>query len=52
MSFELGQYFFTTYLASMMQGEALVPEGIVRFGSRAEGREHVQTIKAEDERIK
>ncbi|KFK32181.1 hypothetical protein AALP_AA6G208100 [Arabis alpina] len=34
------------------KGEALVPEGIVRFGSRAEGRDHVQTIKAEDERIK
>ncbi|XP_010434677.1 PREDICTED: uncharacterized protein LOC104718606 isoform X1 [Camelina sativa] len=34
------------------KGEALVPEGIVRFGSRAKGREHDQTIKAEDERIK
>ncbi|KAL0762665.1 hypothetical protein Bca101_078816 [Brassica carinata] len=34
------------------KGEALVPEGIVRFGTREGGREHVQTIKAEDERIK
>ncbi|CAN8231675.1 unnamed protein product [Cochlearia groenlandica] len=34
------------------KGEALVPEGIVRFGSRVEGREGVQTIKAEDHRIK
>ncbi|XWS49121.1 hypothetical protein CRYUN_Cryun13aG0136500 [Craigia yunnanensis] len=33
-------------------GEAFVPESIVRFGSRADGRDGVQTLKAEDERIK
>ncbi|XVF10862.1 hypothetical protein REPUB_Repub07fG0219600 [Reevesia pubescens] len=34
------------------KGEAFVPESIVRFGSRADGRDGVQTLKAEDERIK
>lgn len=36
----------------LQQGEAFVPESIVRFGSRADGRDGVQTLKAEDERIK
>lgn len=34
------------------QGEAFVPESIVRFGKRTEGRGGVVTIMAEDERIK
>ncbi|MCD7446929.1 hypothetical protein HAX54_018900 [Datura stramonium] len=34
------------------KGEALVPESIVRWGTRAEGRNGVQTILAEDKRIK
>ncbi|GLT91084.1 hypothetical protein SLE2022_089910 [Rubroshorea leprosula] len=34
------------------KGEAFVPESIVRFGSREAGRDGVQTLKAEDERIK
>ncbi|CAL4996666.1 unnamed protein product [Urochloa decumbens] len=34
------------------KGEALVPESIVRFGKRTEGRDGVVTIMAEDERIK
>ncbi|KAL5551441.1 hypothetical protein UlMin_001617 [Ulmus minor] len=34
------------------KGEAFVPENIVRFGTRVEGRNGVQTIKAEDDRIK
>jgi len=34
------------------QGEAFVPESIVRFGKRTEGRDGVVTITAEDERIK
>jgi hypothetical protein len=34
------------------QGEAFVPESIVRFGKRTEGRDGVVTIMAEDERIK
>lgn len=34
------------------KGEAFVPESIVRFAIREAGRENVQTLKAEDERIK
>ena len=34
------------------QGEAFVPEGVVRVGKRAGGRDGVVTVKAEDERIK
>ncbi|PKI39781.1 hypothetical protein CRG98_039826 [Punica granatum] len=34
------------------KGEAFVPESVVQFGSRAAGREGIQTIKAEDNRIK
>ncbi|KAK4389510.1 Inositol 2-dehydrogenase [Sesamum angolense] len=34
------------------KGEAFVPESIVRWGTRVEGRDGVKTLKAEDERIK
>lgn len=34
------------------QGEAFVPESVVRFGTREGGRNGVQTLKAEDHRIK
>jgi len=34
------------------KGEAFVPESIVRFGKRTEGRDGVVTIMAEDDRIK
>ncbi|KAL1371166.1 hypothetical protein HN51_001399 [Arachis hypogaea] len=34
------------------KGEAYVPESIVRFGTRQAGRDGVQTLKAEDPRIK
>lgn len=34
------------------KGEAFVPESIVRVGNRLKGRDGVQTIKAEDDRIK
>ncbi|KAL5718672.1 hypothetical protein ACHQM5_011550 [Ranunculus cassubicifolius] len=34
------------------KGEAFVPESIVRVGTRIEGRDGVQTEKAEDKRIK
>ncbi|KAG6430801.1 hypothetical protein SASPL_108874 [Salvia splendens] len=34
------------------KGEAFVPESIVRWGTRAEGRDGVKTLKAEDDRIK
>ncbi|KAI4372445.1 hypothetical protein MLD38_010675 [Melastoma candidum] len=34
------------------KGEAFVPESIVRVGTRVGGREGVQTLKAEDNRIK
>ncbi|XP_051114457.1 uncharacterized protein LOC127240062 [Andrographis paniculata] len=34
------------------KGEAFVPESIVRWGIRAEGRDGVKTLKAEDVRIK
>ncbi|KAH1074993.1 hypothetical protein J1N35_027321 [Gossypium stocksii] len=34
------------------KGEAFVPESIVRFGSRMEGRDGVQTLKAENQLIK
>ncbi|KAL3617910.1 hypothetical protein CASFOL_038231 [Castilleja foliolosa] len=34
------------------KGEAFVPESIVRWGIRAEGRDGVKTLKAEDNRIK
>lgn len=37
---------------SLKQGETFVPESIVRFGKRTEGRDGVVTIMAEDERIK
>ncbi|KAH9777197.1 inositol 2-dehydrogenase/d-chiro-inositol 3-dehydrogenase [Citrus sinensis] len=33
------------------KGEAFVPESIVRFATREAGREDVQTLKAEDDRI-
>ncbi|KAL2903066.1 putative oxidoreductase YrbE [Bienertia sinuspersici] len=33
------------------KGEAFVPEGIVRFGTRVSGRDGVQTIQTVDERI-
>ncbi|KAJ0048216.1 hypothetical protein Pint_15844 [Pistacia integerrima] len=34
------------------KGEAFVPESIVRYGTREAGRDGVQTVKAEDDRIK
>ncbi|CAA0824404.1 Oxidoreductase family protein [Striga hermonthica] len=34
------------------KGEAFVPESIVRWGTRVEGRDGVKTLKAEDVRIK
>lgn len=34
------------------KGEAFVPEGVVRFGTRVGGRDGVQTIRTVDERIK
>ncbi|KAJ7952528.1 inositol 2-dehydrogenase 2 [Quillaja saponaria] len=34
------------------KGEAFVPESIVRFGTRVAGRDAVQTLKADDDRIK
>lgn len=34
------------------KGEAFVPESVVRIGTRAAGRAGVETLKAEDERIK
>ncbi|KAL0331535.1 UNVERIFIED_CONTAM: Inositol 2-dehydrogenase [Sesamum angustifolium] len=34
------------------KGEAFVPESIVRWGTRVEGRDGVKTLKAEDNRIK
>ncbi|KAL3829896.1 hypothetical protein ACJIZ3_018698 [Penstemon smallii] len=34
------------------KGEAFVPENIVRWGMRVEGREGVKALKAEDDRIK
>lgn len=34
------------------KGEAFVPENIVRLGTRPEGRDGVETVKAEDDRIK
>ncbi|KAH6795060.1 Oxidoreductase family protein [Perilla frutescens var. hirtella] len=34
------------------KGEAFVPESIVRWGTRVEGRDGVKTSKAEDDRIK
>ncbi|XP_047338409.1 inositol 2-dehydrogenase 2 [Impatiens glandulifera] len=34
------------------KGEALIPEGIVRVGARLQGRDGVQTLKPEDNRIK
>ncbi|KAM7271708.1 hypothetical protein ACFE04_030922 [Oxalis oulophora] len=34
------------------EGEAFVPESIVRFGTRLAGRDGVQTLKAEDDQIK
>lgn len=34
------------------KGEAFVPESIVRLGTRAEGRDGVRSLKAEDKRIK
>ncbi|XP_022154836.1 uncharacterized protein LOC111021995 [Momordica charantia] len=34
------------------KGEAFVPENIVRFGTRVNGRDGVETLKAEDGRIK
>jgi len=36
----------------LLQGEAFVPESLVRFGTRVAGRDGVQTLKAEDRRIK
>ncbi|KAG5153979.1 hypothetical protein AAZX31_05G059400 [Glycine max] len=34
------------------KGEAFVPESVVQFGTREAGRDGVQTLKAEDHRIK
>ncbi|XP_031262636.1 uncharacterized protein LOC116120802 [Pistacia vera] len=34
------------------KGEAFVPESIVRYGTREAGRDGVQTVKAEDDRVK
>lgn len=34
------------------KGEAFVPESIVRFGTRVDGRNGVQTLKAENDQIK
>lgn len=34
------------------KGEAFVPENIIRFGTRVSGRNGVETLKAEDDRIK
>ncbi|PIN19343.1 Dimeric dihydrodiol dehydrogenase [Handroanthus impetiginosus] len=34
------------------KGEAFVPESIVRWGTRVEGRDGVKTLKAEDDRIR
>ena len=34
------------------QGEAFVPEGIVRLGTRAGGRDGVQTLHTMDHRVK
>lgn len=34
------------------KGEAFVPENVVRFGTRVSGRDGVETLKAEDNRIK
>lgn len=34
------------------KGEAFVPESVVRFGTREAGRDGVQSVKAEDPRIK
>lgn len=34
------------------KGEAFVPENIVRWGTRVEGRDGLKTLKAEDDRIK
>ncbi|KAL0395129.1 UNVERIFIED_CONTAM: hypothetical protein Slati_4479100 [Sesamum latifolium] len=34
------------------KGEAFVPESIVRWGTRVEGRDGVKTLKAKDDRIK
>ena len=39
-------------ITSVLQGEAFVPESVVRFGTRVAGRDGVQTLKAEDDRIK
>nr|GFC11060.1 oxidoreductase family protein [Tanacetum cinerariifolium]GFC64053.1 oxidoreductase family protein [Tanacetum cinerariifolium] len=33
-------------------GEAFVPENIVRYGLRIEGRDGIRTMRAEDHRIK
>jgi hypothetical protein len=43
-------YFVQT--VCLLQGEAFVPESLVRFGTRVAGRDGVQTLKAEDRRIK
>lgn len=37
---------------SNFQGEAFVPENLVRYGVRVEGREGVRTMRVEDDRIK
>lgn len=39
-------------IGDIAKGEAFVPESIVRLGTRVDGREGVQTLKAEDHRIK
>lgn len=41
-----------THVMSLLQGEAFVPESIVRIGTREAGRAGVQTLKAADDRIK
>lgn len=53
-------FLFWTYPYSILadseitleQGEAFVPENIIRWGTRVEGRDGVKTLKAEDDRIK
>ncbi|KAK9668013.1 hypothetical protein RND81_13G028900 [Saponaria officinalis] len=39
-------------VGDLAKGEAFVPEGIVRFGTRVAGRDGVQTFKTTDDRIK
>ncbi|KAK9148373.1 hypothetical protein Scep_007130 [Stephania cephalantha] len=38
-------------VGDMGKGEAFIPENVVRLGARVDGRDGVQTLKAEDKRI-